>query len=133
MPVSFFCSAEACEAVFRDQLPEIVLRMEAEKRTGLHLVVVDPGLTPEQVEYHVRLGEWVKVLIWERSVGNVPEGSAYITNARNKAVEAHFHKETLSGVWGILSGYTSSRSRCMVRRSLPPRNSRRRLRSERRG
>lgn len=99
MSVSCFCSEGVCEAAFAEQSPEISKIVQHDGGTGLHIAVVDPGLTPEQVDFHVNLGEWKEVLVWEKSVGDVPEGSRFITNARNKAVEAHFHRQTLSAVW----------------------------------
>lgn len=99
MSVSSFCSVEVCEAVFAEQSPAISKIVQHDGGTGLHIAVVDPGLTPEQVESLVALDKWDRVMVWEKSVGDVPEGSRFITNARNKAVEAHFYRETLSAVW----------------------------------
>ena len=85
--------------MFEEQSPEITRIVQHDGGTGLHIAVVDPGLTSEQVEHLAGLGEWDRIRVWEKSVGDVPEGSRFITNARNKAVEAHFHRETLSAVW----------------------------------
>lgn len=97
---SCFLTHALCERVFATLRESFEAVLKQEGREALAFAVINQTLTSEQVES--RLMEdptWSSVLLWEDHVGESDNLTAYIENARLKAKEAHFYKETLTRVW----------------------------------
>lgn len=94
-----FLTAKDCLVLFNRIVPLVLEHFKAEERVGLHLSLVNPTLTIDEVDSFAMAEDWASVFLWEGSVGDVPEGSPFIENARLKAIEAFRHRETLSAVW----------------------------------
>lgn len=96
---SFFCTPELCEKVFLGYEDSIRNRIEVEGRQAFAFAVINPTLTYAQAENRAMSEEWTGAFIWESAIGKSPDLEAYIVNARLKALEALFHRESLLQVW----------------------------------
>lgn len=100
MEKSHFLTRELCEQVFaawRESFENIPKDGNDEVRA---LAVLNPVLTYEQVEAGIMHDPtWSSVLLWEDHVGDSDDLPAYIENARLRAFEALYHRESLSSVW----------------------------------
>jgi len=97
---SFFLTRELCERVFASMRESFEAILKQDNREALAFAVLNPTLTYEQVEAGIMHDPtWSTVLLWEDHVGESDNLTAYIENARLKALEALYHRETLSRVW----------------------------------
>ena len=100
MSKSFFCTPELCERAFQEQRERIESAIRVEKGKAFALAVLHPTLTYEKAEGLImEYPSWSAVLLWENTVGQSMELPTYIANARLKALEALYHKESLLQVW----------------------------------
>lgn len=100
MSQSYFLTRELCEGVFKRFLTGLLQKYSLPGRTAFALAVIDPTLNYERAEGLIfEDQDWSRVLLWEGSLGESQDMASYVANARLKALEALYHRESLKEVW----------------------------------